>query len=136
MDKDRKLSDETLSKLRDAVSIVNLSGSTQLPQSELVDIVRGMNLDGHVTIDFRAQEKLGHPLVVFDSSSAGPNPALKSLLSPRELEISKLVAEGLANKEIAVRLGISLGTVKDHVHRILEKTGFSNRAAIAAAFPK
>lgn len=42
-------------------------------------------------------------------------------LTPRENEILRCVAAGLQNKEIAERLGISLATVRNHVHNILEK---------------
>ncbi len=131
MPDDRKLSDETLRKLREAISIVQSSGPAHLPHAELVEVVRDMQVEGVVTIDFEAEKQLGHPLVVFDSTSQS-DPAL-AILSPRELEVAQLVAQGLANKEIARELGIGLATVKDHVHRILEKTGFPNRAAIAAA---
>lgn len=134
MPDDRKLSDETLRKLREAINIVQGSGPAQLPHAELVDVVREMQIEGVVTIDFKAEEHLGHPLVVFDHSSS--DDSLLALLSPRETEVARLVSQGLANKEIATQLCISLATVKDHIHRILEKTGFSNRAAIAAAFPK
>ena len=57
-----------------------------------------------------------------------------SVLSPRELEVAELVAAGLRNGEIAQRLYISLATVKDHVHRILSKTGLDGRAQVAAAW--
>ena len=39
-----------------------------------------------------------------------------------------------AGKDIAIALGIRLSTVKDHVHRVLDKTGLDSRAAIAAAW--
>jgi DNA-binding NarL/FixJ family response regulator len=55
-------------------------------------------------------------------------------LTPREREVAGLVAEGLSNKEIAGALVITLATVKDHVHRILEKTDLPSRAAVAAAW--
>ena len=48
-------------------------------------------------------------------------------------EVAALIAEGLSNKEIAAKLHIALGTVKDHVHNMLEKTGLANRTAIATA---
>jgi LuxR family maltose regulon positive regulatory protein len=48
-------------------------------------------------------------------------------LSSRELEILRLVADGLSNGEIAERLVISLGTVKTHVHNITEKLGARDR---------
>jgi DNA-binding NarL/FixJ family response regulator len=51
-------------------------------------------------------------------------------LSERELEIIELVAEGLTNQEIAVRLTISKRTVDNHVSNIFTKTGAKNRVAL------
>jgi two-component system NarL family response regulator len=48
-------------------------------------------------------------------------------LAPREIEILRLIAAGRENKEIAAALGISEGTVKTHVHRLMEKLGASRR---------
>lgn len=53
-------------------------------------------------------------------------------LTERELEVLELAGQGASNKEIADRLFISLGTVKNHVHSILEKLHLKNRAQIAA----
>lgn len=53
-------------------------------------------------------------------------------LSPREVEVLELASEGATNREIADRLFISVGTVKNHVHNILEKLHLKNRAQIAA----
>jgi DNA-binding NarL/FixJ family response regulator len=52
-------------------------------------------------------------------------------LTPREHQLTSLVAQGLANKEIAGRLNLSLQTVKNHVHSILQKTQSKNRAVLA-----
>jgi DNA-binding CsgD family transcriptional regulator len=54
------------------------------------------------------------------------------VLSPREIEVAELVAEGLSNPAIARRLYLSRPTVASHVAHILTKLGFSNRAQIAA----
>ncbi|OGO19895.1 MAG: hypothetical protein A2144_08070 [Chloroflexi bacterium RBG_16_50_9] len=63
----------------------------------------------------------------------GPSP-ISSLLSERELDVLKLVAEGLSNQQIAARLIISLSTAKNHVHNILEKLNVQGRTqAIAQA---
>jgi DNA-binding NarL/FixJ family response regulator len=48
-------------------------------------------------------------------------------LTPRELEIVRMVAQGLRNKAIAERLGISEGTVKVHLHNIYDKLGVDGR---------
>jgi len=53
-------------------------------------------------------------------------------LTERELEVLELAGQGASNKEIADRLFISLGTVKNHVHSILEKLHLKNRTQIAA----
>jgi DNA-binding NarL/FixJ family response regulator len=48
-------------------------------------------------------------------------------LTPREVEVLGFVARGLANKEIAHKLGTANGTIKMHVQNILEKLGASDR---------
>ncbi len=54
-----------------------------------------------------------------------------SVLSPRELDVLRLIAEGLGNKEIAVQLEISLSTVKTHIEDILERLKVSDRTQAA-----
>jgi two-component system, NarL family, response regulator LiaR len=59
---------------------------------------------------------------------------LLAQLTPRELEILKLLAQGQTNSQIARALQISVSTTKHHVHHILEKLGISDRmqAAVVA----
>jgi len=58
----------------------------------------------------------------------------QSVISERELEVLRLMAEGLSNQQIADRLFISLSTAKNHVHNILEKLNVQGRTqAIAQA---
>jgi DNA-binding NarL/FixJ family response regulator len=52
-------------------------------------------------------------------------------LTPRELEVLQLVTEGLSNAEISARLFIVEGTVKNHLHNILEKLHLENRLQAA-----
>ncbi len=56
----------------------------------------------------------------------------KNLLTPREIEIAKMVAEGHGNREVAERLFISEGTVKTHLHTIYEKLGLKGRVQLVA----
>jgi DNA-binding CsgD family transcriptional regulator len=48
-------------------------------------------------------------------------------LTPRQREVALLLGSGMSNKEIARRLGLSVGTVKQHVHSVLLKTGARTR---------
>jgi len=58
-------------------------------------------------------------------------------LTPREMEILRLIADDLTNPEIAARLNLSVHTVKNHVHRILEALGVHSRwGAVNHAFAK
>lgn len=65
------------------------------------------------------------------SKEAAPDRAA-GVLTPREQEIMSFVEQGLPNKEIARRLGIGHATVKNHVHRILEKLQARGRGEAAA----
>ncbi len=54
-------------------------------------------------------------------------------LTPREIEIVRMVAQGLRNRVIAERLSISEGTVKVHLHNIYEKFGVDGRLELLLA---
>ncbi|WP_296594943.1 response regulator transcription factor [Phenylobacterium sp.] len=52
-------------------------------------------------------------------------------LSPRQMDVLKCIAVGMSNQQIATSLGITLGTVKLHIHAILRLTGTRNRTEAA-----
>ncbi|WP_327584057.1 LuxR C-terminal-related transcriptional regulator [Nonomuraea sp. NBC_00507] len=54
-----------------------------------------------------------------------------SALTPREMEIARLIAQGMSNKEIAATLVIAQRTAEGHTQHILRKLGFTSRAQIA-----
>jgi DNA-binding NarL/FixJ family response regulator len=77
---------------------------------------------GHAPIDPRVARALL-------PGGAGRGPA--ELLSQRELEVLRLVSQGLANKQIGRRLGISERTVKVHLGNVFKRIGVSDRTSAA-----
>ncbi|MEU9331555.1 AAA family ATPase [Streptomyces sp. NPDC048290] len=71
-------------------------------------------------------------LRVCDDPGGEPGTAVAGL-SPQELRIAELVADGLTNRDIGVRLQISPRTVSSHLYRIYPKLGVTSRAAVARA---
>jgi len=67
------------------------------------------------------------------ASLSDRSPAFRALerLTPREREVLDALADGATNKEIAARLGISPGTVKTHVERLIGKLGVRDRTQAA-----
>lgn len=70
----------------------------------------------------------GHPL-----GDPRPRPG-DEVLTPRQVDVLRLLARGLSNKAIAAALDISESTVKVHIRAIMERTGMMNRTQIVAHF--
>jgi DNA-binding NarL/FixJ family response regulator len=64
-------------------------------------------------------------------SSNQNNSPKSSTLTPREIDILRLLANGLCNREIAKNLGLSEKTVRNRLSEILSKIGVSNRTQAA-----
>lgn len=134
-----QLDPEALSAIRDSLARLRRSGpNARVTLATSASILAALNEhlpEGMgLTIDFRAAESLGQPLVLVRPSRVEP-PGFGDL-TPREREVAGLVAVGLRNRDIALALDIAVATVKDHVHRILTKTGLDSRAAVAAAWAR
>ena len=65
-------------------------------------------------------------------TSFGGERSKETVLSNREREILALLADGLVNKQIAARLGISTNTVKTHLELLFDKLGVATRAEAVA----
>ena len=76
---------------------------------------------GHVPLDPRVAR------VLLPGGQARP----EDTMSPREVEVLRLVAKGLANKQIGRRLGISERTVKAHLGRVFRALGVADRTSAA-----
>jgi len=78
-----------------------------------------------------------HVLAAVSSPAEPPSPEPPDDLTPREVEVLRLIAEGLTNAEIAARLVVSAATVKSHVNHIFAKIGARDRAqAVVYAYTK
>ena len=69
-----------------------------------------------------------HHVLAAVSSPVESTPEAPDDLTPREIEVLQLIAEGLTNAEIAERLVVSAATVKSHVNHIFAKIGARDRA--------
>jgi DNA-binding NarL/FixJ family response regulator len=88
---------------------------------------------GQTHLDPKVQQRLvaavvdHEPMAGAEATSASDS-TLPDGLTPREVEVLKLIAAGLSNAEIAAALFVSGATVKTHVNRIFYKTGARDRA--------
>jgi DNA-binding CsgD family transcriptional regulator len=64
--------------------------------------------------------------------SRQPAPRALDLLAPQELQIARLAAEGLSNREIGQQLYLSHRTISNHLYRIFPKLGITSRVELAA----
>jgi DNA-binding NarL/FixJ family response regulator len=97
------------------------------PRDEVVKAVRG-TVTGKVYVDPSVAGK-----VLRQASSRQTQPAtlITSKLTDREIEVLRLIARGLSNTDIADRLFLSEGTVRNHVSSILAKLGVADRTQAA-----
>ena len=85
---------------------------------------------GELIVSPKMAASLLRRVTMLAADRAAP-PAVEELTT-REREIVGLIDEGLSNKQIAGRLNIELATVKNHVHRILEKLRVSRRGEVGS----
>jgi DNA-binding NarL/FixJ family response regulator len=97
-----------------------------LPADELAQAVRLAHA-GVTQLDSSVAARLAAAL----PHAAPEPPAAAPALSPREIDILRLVARGRTNREIAAQLYLSEGTVKNHVSRILSRLALRDRTQAA-----
>ncbi len=117
------MNDETAMDIRTAVAALGDGGWQALPALARLDA------DGHhLTIDVEASRKIGTPVVILKDTVRAPKG-----LTRRQGQIALAIADGLSNAQIAQKFSLSLATVKDHVHAILQRLGAKRRGEVAKA---
>ncbi len=82
---------------------------------------------GQAVLDPEVQQRLLSAAVRAPAAAAEPGGTAEDDLTPREVEVLRLIAAGKTNREIARALFVSEATVKTHVNRIFAKTGSRDR---------
>ena len=132
--------DAALPDLEAAVSICEANGACGYAVQASVELAavlvrRGDFSRARAVLDRTAGEASRLGMVPFSARISQLRAGLGvtgSPLSPREVEVARLVARGLTNKQIGEALFVSERTAENHVQHILVKLGFSNRSQIAA----
>jgi DNA-binding NarL/FixJ family response regulator len=93
------------------------------PRDELISAIEG-TIAGKTYVDPAVAGKLFQQV---SQTASSPDPNLAQLLSDRELAVLRLMAHGLPNPEIAQKLYLSEGTVRNYVSSVLTKMGVADR---------
>ena len=119
--------EQAYTHFREAEALLSLKGSRQEIRSLLADALDTAIELGAVPLQAAIDELASRARVELATPLERHRVALPAGLSRRELEVLRLVADGLSNRRIAAMLFISQATVATHVSHILEKLGVSNR---------
>jgi DNA-binding CsgD family transcriptional regulator len=113
------------------------AGETVKPFEMTVTVPGGANCSLRISTTVVRREKWADLIVhTFEPVQGGAGvAAAEPPLTPRQRDVLRLIALGLQNKEIAAKLGLSLATVRNHVHAILDTLGLHSKLeAVALAF--
>ena len=100
--------------------------------ADLISALEGVHRGELMCSPHMAGELLRH----IGRLAAGQSAGTQAPLTARQREIAALVGDGLSNKDIAQRLSLSLPTVKNHVHAVLEKLQISRRSEVRQVIPR
>jgi len=122
---------KTLSALARALEALETETQHPVPAKMVAALAEIARPGLRLKVDVAASRHIGAPLVTV--SQAPHDTALLNRLTKRQKQVAKLLLKGQANRQIAGELGISVATVKDHVHAILKRLNMPTRAAMIAA---
>jgi len=114
---------QALEAIKLGVAGVFLKGTAS---KSLIQCIRTVHAGGH----WLERDATGRALENLVQQQASPH-ELAGVLTRREVEIARLIAQGLRNREIARKLFIDEGTVKVHLHNVSDKLHLHGRHALA-----
>lgn len=123
------MDEKTLQSLSQTLAALDNDAPRAIPSAALQALAPLVGAGLHLKIDLEASRVLGAPLVVLRQPR---NDELLAPLTRRQKQVAQLMIAGRSNPEIGTELGISVPTVKDHVHAVLETLGFASRKCLMA----
>jgi len=123
--------DTVLGALKRAVRALGDELPWPIPTELLIPLVEVARPGLYIHFDVEASCSIGAPLITLRDEPDAID--LLATLTNRQREVADLIIKGLPNRVIALQLGISLATIKDHVHAILGRLELPSRTALIAA---
>lgn len=124
-----ELDEKTLGALKRAVTAIDKMPCA-MPADVLGPLIEIARPGVRMRLDVAASGVVGVPVVSVEKTAAAE---ILAPLTARQRQVALLVIDGLSNRQIASQLGISIATVKDHVHAILVRLNLPSRVALTAA---
>ena len=127
---------EKIKKLRPDIKIVAV---TSMPEVSWMDRAKKIGIESFwykevsekTILEILDRTLAGESIYPDETPEVMLGLAKSTELTPREIEVLRLLTTGAGNEEIAEKLHISQNTVKTHIKHLLEKTGFSSRTQLA-----
>ena len=116
--------------IKDAINLGSQGYILKDDFESICPAIRAVNA-GQVVFGSRVIENIGHIKDISSDENKTSAPESFSKLSERELEILKLISEGLNNKEISDKIFLSEGTIRNYISSMLEKLNLRDRTQLA-----
>ncbi|WP_297392808.1 response regulator transcription factor [uncultured Peptoniphilus sp.] len=127
---------EKIKKLRPELKIIAV---TSMPEVSWMDRAKGIGIESFwykevsekTILEIIERTLNGESIYPIKTPEVKLGMTKSTDLTPREIQVLRLLTTGVENDEIADSLGISLNTVKTHIQHLLDKTGFASRTQLA-----
>ena len=127
---------EKIKKLKPNLKIIAV---TSMPEVSWIDRAKEIGIDSfwykevseETILEIIERTLAGESIYPADTPEIQLGLSKSTELTPREIQVLRLLTTGAGNEEIASKLNISPNTVKTHIQHLLDKTGFTSRTQLA-----